>query len=58
MGELASDDPEARLAKSKSPPLTAANFFALKRELDISLLHPPALMLSDVDFASPLLNCQ
>jgi hypothetical protein len=40
MGKLASDDLEARLAKSKSPPLIAANFFAPKRELDISLLLP------------------
>jgi hypothetical protein len=58
MGKLAFDDPEARLVKSKSPPLIAANFFALKRELDISVLLPLALTLSDVDFASPLLNCQ
>jgi len=36
--KLASDNPKARLAKSKFLPLTTTNFFALKGELETSLL--------------------
>ena len=56
--KLASDDPEARLAKSKLSPQPTANFFALKRELEISLLSAQVLMFSDVDFATSLRMCQ